>query len=219
MDIGFKAALGFPARTFTLLRMSVPGEGGDYVVRLTNGGQVVTGGETYHGRDATFGSVDSISPIRDGVDAEVTTAQVVMIPAEDQAIETLANPRTQGASVRIVQGAIDTDTGAVFGTDLLFRGEINYSTLVADETGRAVKVELITEEARQLEPNDERRLSHSFHQSVWPGETGLIHATGVTEKDFWRVRKPAGSGSFTTGGGAGGGAGGGGGFNPMVMSF
>lgn len=206
MDPIMKAALGHPARTFTAVRAELPDGETDYVLRLLNGGQAVVAGETYHGLDDRFGAIDKITSISDGVKSEATTVSLILRTATAEAIETLANPRTQGAPITITQGVIDTDTGGVYGVELLFRGEINYSVLVADEDTRAVRVELITEEARALEPNDERRLSHSFHQSVWPGEMGLTHVTGVTEKDFWRVRKP----SVTYGGGGGGGSLGGG---------
>lgn len=205
MDPILKAALGQPARTFTAVRGELPD--GAAPLRLLNGGQAVIAGETYLGRDDRFGAIDKISPISDGVKSEATTASLVLRTATAEAIEVLANPKTQGTPITITQGAIDTDTGGVFGVELLFRGEINYAVLVADEEMRAVRVELITEEARALEPNDERRLSHSFHQSVWPGELGLVHVTGVTQKDFWRIRKP--SVSYGGGGGGGGRLGGG----------
>jgi len=207
MDPILKAALGQPARTFTAVRAELPDGEITHTLCLLNGGQAVVGGETYLGLDDRFGAIDKISSISDGVSSEATTVNMTLSTATAGAIEVLANPRTQGAPITITQGVIDTDTGGVVGTELLFRGEINYSVLVADEEMRAVRVELITEEARALEPNDERRLSHAFHQSVWPGELGLIHATGVTQKDFWRVRKPAVSysgGNGLIGGGGGG---------------
>lgn len=215
MDPNLKAALGQPARTFTAVRAELPDGAGTYVLRLLNGGQAVLNGETYLGLDDRFGAIDKVSSISDGVKSEATTASLVLKTATADAIEILAHPKTQGAPVFIWQGAIDTDTGGVFGVELLFRGEVNYSVLVADEDTRAVRVELITEEARALEPNDERRLSHAFHESVWPGEFGLFHVTGVTEKDFWRVRKP----SVTYGGGGGGGLRGGVADGGMTLLF
>ena len=216
MDLNLKAALAGPARTFTAVRIELPdpGEEAPYVARLLNGGQVVIGGEVFSGLDARLGTLDRIESISDGVDAEASTASLILLPADAPAIETLAHPQAQGSPVTIRQGAVDTATGLPLGTELLFQGEINYSTLVADADGRAVRVELVTEEARALEPNDERRLSNAFHQSIWPGELGLAHVTGVAQPDYWRTRKPA----VSYGGGYGDGAslnpGGGGTFTP-----
>ena len=204
MDPILKAALAQPARTFTSVRIALPDGEDTYVIRLLNGGQAVIAGETFTGRDARFGTLDSTSSFSDGIDDQATTGHVVLRPATDEAIELLASPLAQGSPVEIMQGAIDTATGGVYGVELLFRGEINYGALAADEDNRVLRLELVTEEARALEPNDERRLSHSFHTSVWPGELGLSYVTGVIQPDFWRIRKPA----MSYGGGYGGGYGG-----------
>lgn len=210
MDMNLKAALASSAPSFTVLRAELPDGAGTYVLRLVQAGQIQIGQEAYVDEDARFGAIDKISSVSEGIDAQATTAHVVFHAPKDAGIEILAAPRTQRAPITIEQGAVHPVTGATIGTELLFRGEINYSVLVGTEDARQVRVELITEEARQLEPNDERRLSHSFHQAVWgPGELGLIHVTGVTQKDFWRVPKPSitygGGGGYFGGGGIGGG--------------
>ncbi|WP_312128082.1 hypothetical protein [Brevundimonas sp.] len=207
MDPTLKAAWAQPARTFTAVRIELPDGEDTYVVRLLNGGQAVLSGETFTGRDSRFGTIESVSNFTDGIDDQATTGHIVLRPATEEAIEVLASPLAQGAPVEVFQGAIDTDTGGVYGVELLFRGEINYGALAADEDNRVMRLELVTEEARALEPNDERRLSHSFHQSIWPGELGLSHVTGVIQRDFWRIRKPAMSygGGYGGGGYAGGG--------------
>lgn len=207
MDLNLKTALASGlAPTFTVLRAELPGGAGTDVLRLVQAGQVQIGAESYIDEDARFGAIESVSSVSEGIDTQVTTAQVVFHAPSDAGVEILAAPRTQRSPITIHQGAVDPATGAVIGTELLFRGEINFSVVVATEHARQVRVELITEEARQLEANDERRLSHAFHQSIWPGELGLIHVTGVAQKDFWRIRKP----SISYGGGGAGGSGGGG---------
>ena len=200
MDTNLKAALASSAPSFTVLRAELPDGEGTYVLRFVQAGQVQIGAESYVDEDARFGAIESVSSISEGVDAQASNAHFILRGAADAGVQMLASPRSQRSPVTIHQGAVDEATGAVIGTELLFRGELNYSVVVADETARLIRVELITEEARQLEPNHERRLSHTFHQSVWPGELGLIHVTGVTQKDFWRVRKP--SVSYSGGGGA-----------------
>ncbi|WP_312814463.1 hypothetical protein [Brevundimonas sp.] len=216
MDALMKAALEQPARTFTAVRIQVPDGETTYVLRLLNGGQAAFGGEVYTGHDDRFGSIDKIGSFSDGIDGQATTGNIVLRPQSAEAIALLSNPLTQGAQVEIRQGVIDTDTGGVYGVDLLFQGEINHTVLLADENSRSLRIELITEEARALEPNDERRLSHAFHSDVWPGELGLIHVTGVPQKDFWRIRKPSISYSYS---GGGGGYGGGGGFGDGTHNY
>jgi hypothetical protein len=45
-----------------------------------------------------------------------------------------------------------------------------------------------TQAERQLEPNADWRLNHSFHSLIWASETGLIYVDGVTRKKEWRER-------------------------------
>ncbi|MGQ2989524.1 hypothetical protein [Brevundimonas sp.] len=210
MDVALKNALAGPARTFTAVRMELPDVGGEtYVVRLLNGGQALIDGEAFTGRDARFGTLDSVGTLSDGMDTQASSASLILLTADDAALAMLVSPKAQGSPVLIRQGAVDTATGATLGVETLFRGELNYGVVVADESRRAVRLELITEEARALEPNDERRLSPAFHKACWPGELGMDHVTGVAEKDYWRLRKPA----VSYGGGGFGGTGNGGGFS------
>lgn len=206
MDANLKAALASRApTTFTAVDLTLPGDPSDYELKLVQGGSVDIEGTIYTGKDATYGAFSEIGTISDGVDSSATTASLVLMPPSEEALAELANPLIQGAPITIRQGAVDRETGESIGTELLFRGEVNQPVLMVTGDMRAIRLDLITEEARQLEPNDERRLSHAFHQSVWgSGELGLIHVTGVTQKDFWRVDKP----SLGVVGGGGGGAGG-----------
>lgn len=199
MDSALKAALAQPARTTTLVHLELPS--GD--VFLSSGGQVEHDAETYHGRDAVFGVVDEIGAITDGIDGQASTGSLTLTPASGDAVLALADPEAQASPVTIWQGAVDDGDGSLIGVEPLFRGELNYaSTVTGAETGQ-VRLELITEEARQLEPNDERRLSHSFHAATWPGELGLEHVTGITLPDFWRATRPRVTAA--SGGGLGGG--------------
>lgn len=203
MDSGLKAALELPVvHSATLVHIELPGDPDPYDLRLSSGGQQTFGGYAYTGLDTTFGALGSVRGLSDGVGNEVSSASMVLHPKSDAAIEVLASPGTQDSPVVIRQATIDPDDGSLIGTEQLWAGAVNYAVLVADANQRSLRVELVTDEARALERNDERRLSHSFHQSVWPGELGLVHVTGVAEKDFWRVDKP--NPSTYAGGGGGG---------------
>jgi hypothetical protein len=48
-------------------------------------------------------------------------------------------------------------------------------------------------------------LSSSFHKSVWPGELGEDHATGLVIQDAWGVESPPSQGGAGAGGGGRGG--------------
>lgn len=208
MDTNLKAALASRApTTFTALDLTLPGDPDDYELKLVQAGAVDIEGTVYTGRDQNYGTFSEIGTISDGVDSQATTASVTLMPPSEAALADLAHPLVQGAPVTIRQGAVDRETGASIGTELLFRGEVNQPVLMVASDIRAIRLDLITEEARQLEDNAERRLSHAFHQSVWPGELGMIHVTGVTQPDFWMMDKP--SITYGTTPGVGGGSGGG----------
>ena len=157
-------------------------------IRWTDGGFVFWGGDLYEARTA-FGVVSEIGEISDGIDGEASSSSLTVFPAGDDAFSALIDPAAQGAVVTMSLGAVDFQTGLVIGApDLLMRCELDVARLTG--TGDALILDCITEEARMLEVNDERRLTDSFHRSVWPGELGYANVTGLDTKVYWRANDP-----------------------------
>lgn len=191
MDSALATALQGAAPTkATLIRFDLPGG----PLCLTDGGFVVfdagdgEGDEVYLGTDPVYGSLGSVPAIKDGSEAQTTRLDIVILPASDIAAAALAAPTLQGVRVQWWEGAIDRATGLLIGEpELKFDGEFDRARFSVGGSW-ALTMECGTQAERQLEPNADWRLNHSFHSLVWSGEKGLIFVDGVTKKKVWRER-------------------------------
>lgn len=193
MDTALVAALQAPAPTVCwLVEIALPSG----TVRLTDAGEVVFGGQVFHGEHPTLGVLGSISGLKDGAASTTTRVDVVVLPRSDQAAADLTDPAAQGARVRIWFGAVNPATGALIGTpELKFDGELDKAAFTVGATW-SVTVQCGTQAERQLEPNEDWRLNHPFHSAIWTGETGLTYVTNVAKKIYWRLDSPNGSITF-----------------------
>lgn len=186
MDAALLAGLSAKSPTTVILvRILLP----DHEIRLTDGGFVVWDGDMFDGRDEVFGTLSAVEEIEDGADGQATRCTITVLPPDAVAMAQLASPLVQGAPVTVHFGAVDRATGLMIGVpDLLFRGELDYGRLGVGSSWSLV-LECGTEEARQLELNADQRLSDSYHKSIWTGERGLEHVTGVKRKIHWQYRR------------------------------
>lgn len=181
----------------------------DFTLRLTTGGFVIWGNELFIQRDRTFGTLADLPTFEDGIDSQTTRVDLGFYPADDLAMASMADRKHQSSLIEVYDCSLDGDTGLLVGEpDLLFQGETDLGRVVIGQTTELIW-QCETEDALLNEPNEDRRLSDPFHQSIWPGELGLIHVTGIGRKIYWRANAPAGS--ISGGGGYVGGGGGGGG--------
>lgn len=174
----------------TLVRLDMPGA----PICLTDGGFAVfdagegEGPETYFGRHPDYGVLGSVPSIQDGDGAHTQRLAIGILPASDVAVAALAAPSTQGVRIQWWEGAIDWTTGGLIGQpELKFDGEIDKARFRSGESW-ALTLECGTQAERQLEPNTDWRLNNAFHQTIWPGEMGLIYVDGVARKNEWRSR-------------------------------
>lgn len=149
-------------------------------------GFVVWGANTYKAEDATYGALGAIGAIEDGADGQATVCDLTIL-CDGTAMALWIDPEEQGAPVTIHLGAVAPSTGLLIGEpELLFRGELDQPRISSGQ-GQSLVFDCITEEARMLEPNEEQRLTSSFHESVWPGELGYAFVTDLLQKVFWRA--------------------------------
>lgn len=184
MDAALIAALEarFPV-SILLTTIELPG----HTIRWACGGFVRWGGEVYRVRDADYGTLDSVSEIEDGVEAQAATCSLTTLPPDMDAVAALGmDPTVQGSRVTVHLGAVDRTTGLLIGEpDLLFRGKYDQPRLGVSE-GLSLIIDCITEAALMLEPHDERRLTDSFQRSVWPDDLGYEHVAKVRRVIPWR---------------------------------
>lgn len=179
------------------------------VVRLVDGAGEVTWGEgTFKGEDATFGVLDNIDSINDGIEEQAPTLTATFIPAEDADVALLVASQHQGSRIRIWLGALDTVSKAVIADPFqLFDGELDQPTLVIDDGTRHVEMECASNFERLFFDDEGIRLSPGHHKTFWPGELGLDDITGIVRQVIWgpgdKIRSSAPGGAGVGGGGGG----------------
>lgn len=182
------ALAGFAPTIFGAVEILLPG----YALRLIDGaGQVSFGGNTFLGRDTTFGVIDSVDVIADGTGDEAPQVTLTLLPASDAAAASLAAASMQGSEVQIFLGALDPATGLVIPDPMLvFLGILDVPTLKASASSRTLEYTIASVFENFFSDDEGARLSDTFHQSVWPGELGLSYVTGVDETVVWGADTP-----------------------------
>lgn len=158
-------------------------------IRWTDGGFVKWGDDFYRAKDATYGVLDSIGEIVDGVDDDASPVEIGIIPPSLESLDDLIAADAQGGVVTIHIGAVDETTGLLIGEPYrLHRGRLDRP--VVNMGAMTLTYEILTAEALGLEPNEDQRQSDAFHQSIWPGERGYEHQTEGSKKVYWRDDDP-----------------------------
>jgi hypothetical protein len=162
------------------------------VLRLVDGaGSITWGAEAYVGRDETFGAIQSVDEIDDGTGDEAPALSLSLFPASDAAAEDLCAADMQGSRVRLWIAAYDRATGLIIPDPYtVFDGELDVATLRLGPNIRAVDYDCVSGFERFFDNEEGMRLNPTFHQSVWPGETGLNKVTGIIEQKYWGQNPP-----------------------------
>ncbi|CAD7336044.1 hypothetical protein FIM10_04010 [Sphingomonadales bacterium 56] len=194
MDPALKAALAQPAvLLFGALKIELPG----YTLRLVDGSaNLVIGGETYVGKDPTFGTIAEMSELGEEIGDSAPEVTVGLYPPDVTAAATLSHPNMQGSRATLMVGAVDPISGLVIGIpEILFLGEIDVPTIVLDQQGaRKVEYTIVSVFERMFEVEEGQRASNGWHQSIWPGDLGLEHMNGTDVNLYWGARPPQGNG-------------------------
>lgn len=172
---------------FYALKVTLPSA----TIRLLDGSGTVTfdpgtGSETFTGRDATFGVLESADAFRDGFGDEAPSLHFSIQPASDSAIASLTSPDNQLSPVKVYYGTRDPATGAVDGVALRFDGFLDFATIEGDADAKvSIEFQCITWAELYFRNLEGVGLSDAFHQSLYPGETGLAYVTGVQRTIVW----------------------------------
>jgi hypothetical protein len=144
------------------------------------------GAKTFSGSDATFGSLYSLSDFTDGTGDQAPGFTLTLAPASDAAAIALSAPSLQGSPVILSLGILVPATGLFVDTpELIISGSIDYPTLRGGEHSRLLDLEVTADTELFFMNNDVVRLSDAFHQTCFPGETGLNQVTGVLHQIWW----------------------------------
>ena len=189
MDPALIAALKAGWPIVHLVTITLPG----HTIRWATGGFAKWGAYTWRAHDETYGTIDEIGEITDGEDDDASPVQIVIIPPDLSSLEALASADAQGGWVTIHLACLDPETGLLAGEPYrLTIGELDQPRLRTG-TGRWLEYDIISGDARGLQPNEEQRQTHAFRQLVWPGERGDEYATDGTKETYWREDEPKGA--------------------------
>jgi hypothetical protein len=185
---------------------------------LSDGGMVVIDGNTYTSEDSFLGVPTGFESLNEGVGDEAPAAAFTFNPPSAASSSSLNNPALANSRIVLSVVEIDEDDGTIIGdaeqiADLI----VDNPTLRFEDNSRQLELACVSSSERLFLVNQGNSLSPSFHEQVWPGEKGLVNASGVSRSVAWGAASaPRGSTS-----GGGGGAGGGDGtqqnFKPMDM--
>lgn len=184
------AFAGQRVTAFAAIELALP----DRTVRLIVGSGFVTfGGNTYVARDDGLGVFSDIEQLDDGTGDEAPGVTLTFIPPTDAATAQIASPQMQGSKVKISLGAVDPVTGQSIGDPLLiFSGLLDVPTIRVGKEGRKVDYEITSIFEDFFIADEGARLSHGFHQYLWPDELGCEFVTYVTHQEYWGQETPDG---------------------------
>lgn len=198
------ASLAARSRAAVWLVQLIKWEAVGFTALWSTGGFLIWGAETYLDRHPTYGVLGDLPTFEDAVDSQTSRCNLSIFPPTFEALAEVSNRRHQRTKVTIWDASVDPETGLLIGQpDWLFGGHVDFPRIVNGEQWEVI-LECATEEALLNEPNSQRRLSHSHHSDIWPGEQGLIHVTGLGRKIYWRsAGGPSSAGGYGGGGGGG----------------
>lgn len=179
-----------------LLKIELPGG----TVRLCDGGVITWGSETFSAKDPLFGTIASLSEVNEGVGEEVPAFEVTFNPPSSSLASDLAAPGYQTSQVSVWIAEYDQSTGSVIGTpSLMFLGQLDQIELGLTRDARDLGTTVVSFAERLFNRNEGNSLSEAFHKSVWPGETGMDGANGLTVTVTWGAES-SGQGYISTSG-------------------
>lgn len=172
--------------------------------------------KTFTGKDSIFGTLAALTTIEEKIASEAPDVSITLMAPSNAAFGEINDPRNQGSPVSVWFGLVDDMTGAVIGTpELLWMGRLD--TVQSNVAANQQTCELVTVSGfdRLFIAGEGECLNSVWHQSIWPGETGLAYNVASTTDIPWGVEAPkpvtSPAGGYGYGGGYGGYGGGGGG--------
>lgn len=182
-----------------LVRIDMPGGA---VIRLSDGAEIRWGADVFVPSDAVYGTIGEIEPPEEGVGVEVPALPLVLLPPSTASAADLVQPGNQSAVVQAWIAEYDVASATVSGTpDRLFYGFLDTGTLVRGPGKLELQTMVVAWTERLMELNIGNSLNPTFHKSVWPGEGGEDHATGLGLPDAWGVEAPPSQFALPVGGG------------------
>ena len=169
-------------------------------IRLSDGGFITWGTETFTGLDPVFGTIGSVESMAEGVGDEIPALELTLLPPVTSAPAELTAPGYQNSEVNIYIGEFSQETGQFIGTpDVMFNGQIDQPIFRIGRERREIVLTIVSTAERLFLQNSGNSLTPRWQKSIWPGDKGHDNAVGLTIPVAWGVeqRPVAGSGAST----------------------
>ena len=178
-------------------------------VRLSDGGFLVFGGNTYFDSNATLGSISSVDPLEAGSNGSISAVGVEFNSAGPTAVAALSEAALRNRPITTTIVEYDPATGAIVGTAVnRFVGQIDQATSRFGPTGRTVGTACTSLVEPIFSRNTGNAMSHEFQQLISPGDTGHAQGTGLVKQWAWGTASVNGARggipNINPGGGGGG---------------
>ena len=189
MDPALEAALRAGAKIVHLVTVALPAT----TIRWSDAGFVRWGEHLWAARDATYGALDSIGEITDGIEEDPEPVGLTIIPPNLTCLADLAGASAQGGRVSIHLGCVDRVTGLLIGAPYRLHVGVLDRPVLKPGRERVLEYDILPADAWGLIVSEEQRQTHAFRQLVWPGERGDEYATDGTKQSYWREDDPKNS--------------------------
>ena len=182
--------MGFTGRVLNLvalMKIELP----DRDVRLCDGGFLYWGTDKYDCVDELFGAVAAAESFEEKTGDEAPGGKLTFLPPSSAAGVALNNPALQGCRMRFWLGEYDPRTGRVVGSpELTADLAIDTSTVKLAKGSRSVDIEFESAAKRLFMVMRGNALNDRYHQSCYPGELGMVNATGTPRSTAWGAATP-----------------------------
>jgi len=180
-----------------LIKIELP----DHTIRLCDGGFLDVGDEEYSSRDTTFGTIEKVESLEEGVGDEVPAGKLTLLLPSTGAAAALSAPGMQGSRMRFYIAEVDEATGSIVGElDLQADMQADQTIFRAGRGVRKLDMTFVSKLERLFAINEGNTLSPRAHKIVWPDELGEDNATGLSESVAWGVESAPRGSSYSGGG-------------------
>lgn len=148
--------------------------------------ELMVGNRWFVGRDEIYGVLDTIKGLTDSIGDQAPSLTIGLIPSTTAALAALIDPGVQGSQVTVSIACVDMATGLVVPDPyVLFTGELDVPSVKWASRDRRLEYKVTSVAERLFATEEGKRLSDTWHQSVWPGELGLAMVTEVEAYVPW----------------------------------
>lgn len=170
-----------------LMRIDLPTR----VVRMSDGGFVYWAEDLYDSFDELFGTIGSAESFEEKTGDEAPGGKLTFLPPTSSAGVELVNPALQGSRMRFWLGEYNPVTGAIIGTpELTADLAIDTATIKIATGSRSVDIEFESAAKRLFMVMRGNALNNRFHTACYPGELGMVNATGMPRSTAWGAATP-----------------------------